>query len=96
MRFNGGRQESLQRAYPGENLFDGGYKGTGGVAVVIEAQADRPEERQASVFISYSREDKDFVRRLAEALKKHQREIDLESIAPTAEWMAEVYSGIRS
>jgi WD40 repeat protein len=66
--------------------------------VVIEAQAVSSEEQRASVFISYSRKDKDFVRRLAEALKKRDRSIwvDLESIAPTAEWLEEVYSGIES
>jgi len=60
------------------------------------AQADRSGERHASVFISYSRRDKDFVRRLADALTKRKREtwVDLENIAPIAEWLAEVYSGI--
>lgn len=36
------------------------------------------------------------MRRLAQALTKREREtwVDLENIAPTAEWLAEVYSGI--
>jgi hypothetical protein len=64
--------------------------------VVVEAQVQGSEEQLASVFISYSRKDKSFVRRLVEALKKREREtwVDLESIAPTAEWLAEVYVGI--
>src|SRR3712207_1684036 len=90
------RMKAPRKAYTDKNLFVGGYKGHGGVSVVIEAQADRPEERQASVFISYSREDKDFVRRLAEVLEKRDREtwVDLEDIRPTEEWLAGVYSGI--
>jgi hypothetical protein len=50
----------------------------------------------SDVFISYSREDMDFVRRLAEALEKRDREtwVDLEDIRPTEEWLARVYSGI--
>jgi hypothetical protein len=64
--------------------------------MVVKTQADRSEGKLASAFISYSRRNKDFVRRLAEGLKKRDRGIwvDLENIAPTAEWMAEVYSGI--
>ena len=50
----------------------------------------------AEVFISYSRKDKDFVRRLDEALKSRGREawVDWEDIRPTEEWMEAIYSAI--
>jgi WD40 repeat protein len=66
------------------------------VTVVLEAQADRSEEQHASLFISYSREDKDFVRHLDQALAKREREtwVDLDDIRPTEEWLAGVYAGI--
>jgi len=43
----------------------------------------------ADVFISYSRKDKDFVRRLDESLKSRGREawVHWEDIRPTEEWM---------
>src|SRR6266705_4317181 len=48
------------------------------------------------VFISYSRKDTDFVRRLAESLKSRGREawVDWEDIRPTEEWMQAIYSAI--
>jgi TIR domain len=50
----------------------------------------------ADVFISYAREDQPFVRKLQDALEKHNRNtwIDWKSIRPTAEWKQEVYSAI--
>jgi WD40 repeat protein len=50
----------------------------------------------ASVFISYSRKDQDFVRRLFDALKAAGRDawVDWEGIPPTAEWLSEIYSAI--
>jgi TIR domain/WD domain, G-beta repeat len=50
----------------------------------------------ADVFISYSRRDSEFVSGLNEALEKRDYDVwvDLENIPPTAEWLAEVYSGI--
>jgi TIR domain len=50
----------------------------------------------ADVFISYSRKDKDFVRRLDESLKSRGREawVDWEDIRPTEEWMQAVYAAI--
>jgi WD40 repeat protein len=50
------------------------------------------------VFISYSREDKDFVRELHEALEERGKDawVDWADIPLTAEWLAEVYSGIES
>src|SRR5829696_5598410 len=74
-----------------------GLQKHGGVSVVVEAQeADSSEGWHVSVFISYSREDKDFVRRLDQALAKRDREtwVDLEDIRPTEEWLPSVYSGI--
>src|SRR5213596_3121880 len=48
------------------------------------------------VFVSYSRKDKDFVRRLDEALKSRGREawVDWEDIRPTEEWMQAIYGAI--
>lgn len=50
----------------------------------------------ASVFISYSRHDQVFVRRLHDALAGAGRDawVDWEGIPPTAEWLSEVYAGI--
>src|SRR6266702_7624252 len=57
-----------------------------------DQQVPRPQE----VFISYSRKDKDFVRRLDEALKSRGREawVDWEDIRPTEEWMQAIYAAI--
>jgi WD40 repeat protein len=50
----------------------------------------------ADVFISYSRKDKDFVRRLNEALEKQNRDvwIDWEDIPRGVEWLDQIYDGI--
>jgi len=50
----------------------------------------------ASVFISYSRKDQDFVRKLYDALKAAGRDawVDWEGIPPTAEWLSEVYAAV--
>jgi WD40 repeat protein len=52
----------------------------------------------ADVFISYAREDQDFVRKLQNALEERNRNswIDLENIPLTAKWLEEVYAGIES
>jgi TIR domain len=52
----------------------------------------------ADVFISYSRKDTDFVRRLHDALSKLNRNtwVDWEDIPLTAEWLKEIYAGIDS
>src|SRR6266581_5998619 len=57
-----------------------------------DQQLPRPQE----VFISYSRKDTDFVRRLDEALKSRGREawVDWEDIRPTEEWMQAIYAAI--
>jgi hypothetical protein len=50
----------------------------------------------SDLFISYAREDKEFVSRLHDALEKRERNIwvDWEGIPPTAEWLAEIYGAI--
>src|SRR6266404_4506387 len=57
-----------------------------------DQQVPRPQE----VFISYSRKDTHFVRRLDEALKSRGREawVDWEDIRPTEEWMQAIYGAI--
>lgn len=49
------------------------------------------------VFMSYAREDSDFVRRIYEDLLKHDRDawVDWEDIPLTADWLAEAYAGIQ-
>lgn len=50
------------------------------------------------VFISYSRQDKDFVRKLHAALKALNRGVwvDWSDIPPTAKWLAEIFAGIEA
>lgn len=50
----------------------------------------------SDVFISYSREDRELVTRLHQALEARQRDawVDWEGIPPTAEWLAEIYEAI--
>lgn len=50
------------------------------------------------VFISYSRRDKEFVRRLSDALKAHDRDpwIDWEDISPGVDWQQEIRLGIEN
>ena len=50
----------------------------------------------AEIFISYSRKDTQFVRRLDEALKSRGRDtwVDWEGIRPTEEWMQAIYGAI--
>jgi WD40 repeat protein len=50
----------------------------------------------ADIFISYAREDQDFVRRLQDALEAHNRKtwIDWKDIPLTAKWKEEVFSAI--
>jgi WD40 repeat protein len=50
----------------------------------------------ADVFISYSRKDVGFVRALAASLEERGKDVwvDLDDIAPTAEWEAEIHAGI--
>jgi WD40 repeat protein len=57
-----------------------------------DQQAPRPQE----VFISYSRKDKEFVRRLDEELKRRDREawVDWEDIRPTEDFMQAIYGAI--
>jgi hypothetical protein len=50
----------------------------------------------ADVFISYAREDQDFVRKLQKALEEHHRKtwVDWKDIPLTAKWKEEVFSAI--
>lgn len=50
----------------------------------------------ADVFVTYSRRNREFVRKLADALEARGRSVwvDLEDIVPSASWMAEVRSAI--
>lgn len=52
----------------------------------------------SDVFISYSRRDIDFVRHLFDQLKARDSEpwADWQDIPPTADWLAEIYSGIEA
>jgi WD40 repeat protein len=52
----------------------------------------------ADVFISYSRKDSDFVRRLFDALAAQKRDmwVDWEDIPRAANWIEEIYAGIES
>ena len=52
----------------------------------------------SDVFISYSRRDIDFVRYLFDQLTARDRDAwaDWQDIPPTADWLAEIYSGIES
>jgi hypothetical protein len=59
-----------------------------------DGQAPRPQE----VFISYSRKDKEFVRRLDEELKRRDREawVDWEGIPPGDTWEKTIYGAIEA
>jgi TIR domain len=61
------------------------------------ATSDQQLPRPQQVFISYSRKDKEFVRRLHEALSRRGREawVDWEDIRPTEEWMQPIYAAIK-
>src|SRR6516225_9954540 len=52
----------------------------------------------AQVFISYSRKDKDFVRKLGDALAEQKREawVDWKDIPLTAEWQQEIFTNIEA
>jgi hypothetical protein len=64
--------------------------------MVVRTQAEGAEERRTADFISRSRKDKDFVRRRDAALEKEGRKawVDVESILPTEDWLAKIYSGV--
>ena len=59
-----------------------------------DQQGPRPQE----VFISYSRKDKEFVRRLDEVLKRRDREawVDWEGIPPGDKWEKTIYGAIEA
>ena len=60
------------------------------------AARDGEAPRPPDLFISYSRKDKEFVRRLDEALQTRGREawVDWEGIRPTEEFMQAIYGAI--
>jgi TIR domain-containing protein len=60
------------------------------------ASPDQQAPRSQEVFISYSRKDKEFVRRLDEELKRRDREawVDWEGIPPGDTWEKTIYSAI--
>src|SRR5215471_7917979 len=62
------------------------------------ASPDQQAPRSQEVFISYSRKDKEFVRRLDEELKRRDREawVDWEGIPPGDTWEKTIYGAIES
>ena len=52
----------------------------------------------ADVFISYSRKNDDFAKRLTNALKRDERDvwIDWEDIPRGADWLSEIFEGIEA
>ena len=62
------------------------------------ASGDQQVPRPQEVFISYSRKDKEFVRRLDEALKRRDREawVDWEGIPPGDTWEKTIYGAIEA
>jgi len=57
-----------------------------------------PNDSSFDVFISYSRDDEVFVRRLYDTLTEKERRawVDWKGIPPTADWMAEVFAAVES
>src|SRR4030095_10862542 len=62
------------------------------------ASRDQKVPRSQEVFISYSRKDKEFVRRLDEELKRRDREawVDWQGIPPGDKWEKTIYGGIEA
>src|SRR6476660_5417185 len=62
------------------------------------ASGDKQIPRSEEVFISYSRKDKEFVRRLDEELKRRDREawVDWEGIPPGDTWEKTIYGAIEA
>src|SRR6266404_1205427 len=60
--------------------------------------SDQQAPRSEEVFISYSRKDKEFVRRLDEELKRRNREawVDWEGIPPGDTWEKTIYGAIEA
>lgn len=55
-----------------------------------------PQVQKARVFVSYSRKDTDFAKRLVKTLTKDARDVwvDWEDIPRAADWLQEIYTGI--
>ena len=64
----------------------------------IETPETRTQPERPDVFISYSRRDEDFVRRLAAALEAREKDVwvDWEDIRKTADWRGRIQAGIES
>src|SRR5882724_12324324 len=64
----------------------------------MPAPGDKQVPRPQEVFISYSRKDKEFVRRLDEELKRRNREawVDWEGIPPGDTWEKTIYGAIEA
>src|SRR5919109_645368 len=81
-----------------------GRRGAHAVARMAQPSPGTPHERDGAkevvrdAFVSYAREDRPFVKALAEALQERGKKVwlDLEDILPTADWVREVEAGIRS
>ena len=61
-------------------------------------QSDALQKSQANVFVSYSRKDQKFVKRLNQAIKQHgwRTWVDWENIPIAVDWRQEVEEGIRA
>ena len=57
---------------------------------------EQPESLLTHLFFSYSHTDRDFVAKLAAALKARDRDVwvDWKDIPPTAEWLEKIKKGI--
>ncbi|NET35192.1 MAG: TIR domain-containing protein [Cyanothece sp. SIO1E1] len=68
--------------------------------MIIHSSSASPSEPRGDydLFISYSRRNQEFVRRLHQALAQARQNvwIDWEDIPPTAEWRQEIYQGIEA
>ena len=64
----------------------------------IQASTHRPEDEALDVFVSYSRADSDFVRKLNDALQAQGKTtwFDQESIASGSDFQQEIYQGIET
>jgi hypothetical protein len=61
-----------------------------------KTRGEGSKQRRTGIFISHSRKDKDFVRRIEEALEERGYDawVDVEDILPTEDWLAKVYLAI--
>lgn len=64
----------------------------------MEQNTPDPDELLPGPFISYSRRDLSFARKLYEALRRRNRDawVDLEGIEPSEKWLDKLYAAIDS